>query len=209
MWLWLGIELVGCAGKGSEVYSFPEGLEPLEENQASWPAEDAETLSTATGEADDYDWAHGRGYLQADIETVYGCLREEMVNVDRRAVSSWSVVDDVEEGYEYSYRIDNLVEDLVDVTFSDTWRHGSTVDGDGAVVFINSRWKMTEVNCCITLKEGSIVTTPEGDGLVGLELVGHLDALQGDDKETMKSYLTDFYADMRACVGGTAYPTFD
>lgn len=207
--LGLGLGLAGCLGKGEEVYPFPEGLEPLSESEATWPSDQEEVLSTTTGEGEEYDWAHGRGYVHAGIEDVYSCLREDMVNVDRRKVTSWSVVEDVEEGYEHSYRIDNVVEDIIDVEFSDTWRHGRTEDDAGEVVFINSRWKMTAANCCIDVKEGSIVTTPVEASVTGVELVGHLAALQGDDQETMRSYLEDFYADLLACVAGEAYPSFD
>ena len=202
--------LVGAAAcGGEETYAFPEGLEPYEETGAAWPSARAEAVNTASGEAEGYAWVHARGYVHAGVEDTYTCLREDMVNVDRREAASWEVVEDVEEGYEHSYRIDNFIENIIDVEFSDTWRHGSTLDGDGEVVFINSRWKMTEASCCIDLREGSIVTVPTEDGATSVEIVGHLDAPYGEDTESMGSYIADFYADLLACAHDEPYATFD
>ena len=49
--------LVGCLGKEADT-TFPEGLEPLEENTADWPATLSETISTAGG---DSGASRGRG----------------------------------------------------------------------------------------------------------------------------------------------------
>lgn len=200
--------VTGCAGKEADT-TFPEGLDPLEENTASWPASLSETMSTNLGETDEYYWAHALGYVEADIEAVYPCLQEDRVNADRREVASWDRDDDVEEGYEHSYRLDFVVEDIVTVEFSDTWRHGSIADDEiGEITELRARWKMTEANDFMYLKEGSIVTTVPEVGWVGLDIVGHLSAALRD-AETMETYILDLHADLIACVNGTAYPTFD
>lgn len=202
----LSLWVLGCGGKADT--TFPEGLDPLEENTAAWPSEVAEVLSTNIGAVDDYQWAHARGYIEADIGDVYPCLREDMVNADRREVASWTRDEDVEEGYEHSYRLNFLVENIIDLEFSDTWRHGSILDEEGAITELRARWKMTEANDFMFLKEGSIVSAAAEPGWTSLELIGHLDAVQGDE-ETMESYLIDFFNDAIACVDGTSYPTFD
>ena len=199
--------LLACTGREVD-YSFPDGLEPLEENTATWPADQAETLSTATGEDADYYWAHARGYIHTDTDAVYPCLREDPVDVDRREVASWTVQDDVEDGYEHSYAITSFVENIIDIEFTDTWRHGSTRDADGSTALIISAWKMTEGNDYMYLKEGSILTEVAGEGVTSLEFAGHLSAALRD-AETIETYMLDFYSDLLACVAGEDYPTFE
>ena len=199
--------VAACNGDKTDT-SFPAGLDPLEENTASWPSSISESVETSIGEADDYHWAHARGYIEADINDVYPCLREEMVNADRREVASWTRDADVEADYEHSYRLNFLVENIIDLEFSDTWRHGSITDDSGTVTELRARWKMTEANDFMYLKEGSIVSTIPEAGWTALEIAGHLSAAQRD-AETMETYILDLYADLAACLDGTDYPTFD
>lgn len=206
-WVLVAMLSVGCLGKEVDT-AFPEGLEPLEENTASWPATLSESISTTGGDSGDYQWGHARAYVQAGITDVYPCLREEMVNADRREVASWTRDDDVEDGYEHSYRLNFLVENIIDLEFSDTWRHGSSVDEQGAVTEIRSRWKMTEGNDFMFLKEGSIVSATPEAGWTSLDIVGYIDVAQGDE-ETMISYITDMYTDIVVCVSGATYQSFE
>lgn len=202
-WAMMAMFLVGCKEADT---TFPEGLDPIEENTANWPGTLSEAIETTGGDSGDHQWAHARAYIQADIADTYPCLREEMVNADRREVASWTRDDDVEDGYEHSYRLNFLVENIIDLEFSDTWRHGSILDEQGAITEIRSRWKMTEGNDFMFLKEGSIVTATPESGWTSVDIVGHIDVAQGDE-ETMISYITDMYADIVACVSGDAYPT--
>jgi hypothetical protein len=131
-----------------------------------------------------------------------------MVNVDRREIASWSTTPDVEDGYEFSYAIWNQTYPTlgVQVEYTDTWRHGSTLAEDGSTALVVSSWKMTEGNDFMFLKEGSIVSATPESGWTSVDIVGHIDVAQGDE-ETMISYITDMYADIVACVSGDAYPT--
>ena len=203
----VGVMLAGCVVKEADT-QFPAGLNPLEENTAPWPDSLEESVQTTMGDSGEHYWAHARGYVQADLETVYPCLREDMVNADRREVAIWTREDNVEEGYEYSYQLHFLVENIIDLEFTDTWRHGSLQDEDGQLTAVQTRWKMTEGNEFMFLKEGSIVSAIPEVGWTSLELVGHLDAAQRDE-ETMASYLVDVFADVVACAHGDPYPTFD
>ena len=201
--------LLACKNKEVD-YDFPEGLEPLEDNTAEWPADQAEEVSSVVGESDDYHWAHSKAYVHADIDTVYGCLVEEQVNVDRREIESWSITADVETGYEHSYAIWNETYPTlgIQVQYTDTWRHGSTLDDAGDVALVVTTWKMTEGNDYMYLKENSVVTEIADEGITSLDMVGHLSAALRDG-ETTAQYFADFHADVLACVSGDAYPTFD
>ena len=201
--------LVAC--KNNEVdYDFPEGIEPLDENTAEWPAEMAEEVSYVVGEEDEYHWAHAKAYVHADIDTVYGCLRAEEVNVDRREIETWSVTADVEQGYDHSYAIWNQTYPTfgVQVEYTDTYRHGSTLADDGSVALVVSSWKMTEGNDYMYLKENSVVTEIADEGITSLDMVGHLSAALRDG-ETTAQYYIDLHQDLIACVNGSEYPTFD
>lgn len=199
--------LMGCVGKEADT-QFAAGLDPLEENTAEWPASLVEDVQTNMGDSGSFYWAHARGYVHQDIAVVYPCLREDMVNADRREVEIWTREEDVEEGYEFSYQLHFLVENIIDLEFTDTWRHGSIQDEDGQISELRTRWKMTEGNEFMFLKEGSIVSAIPEAGWTSLEFVGHLDAAQRDE-QTMASYLVDVFADIVACAHGEPYPTFD
>lgn len=203
------VVLVACKEQAVD-YSFPEGLEPLEENTAEWPAGQAEEVSYVVGEEGDYHWAHARAYVNADIDAVYTCMRDEMVNVDRREIESWSTTPDVEDGYEFSYAIWNQTYPTlgVQVEYTDTWRHGSTLAEDGSTALVVSSWKMTEGNDYMYLKENSVITEIADDGVTSLDMVGHLSAALRDG-ETTAQYYIDFHEDLIACVNGTDYPNFD
>ena len=115
---WSGLLVVGAVGCNREVtHDFPDGLEPIAENEAPWPSSrDTDELRVVVGESDadgGFSYAHGRGYVQADLETVFAAGEEWTTFVDRRAVNAWDVTWDTEPEYEISYTIYNEVEDLV------------------------------------------------------------------------------------------------
>lgn len=195
----IAVSLAAC---GSPDTDFPAGLEPLEPSTAPWPAGQEQALESVTGSAQSYDWSHANAWVHAPLADVYACLQVDMVDVNRREVSSWEVQPDVEQGYEVSYRIDQVVENVVTVEYSDTWRHGS-VEGQSISV-----WKMTEANPFMSLREGSMLATEEEDALTGLEIVGHIDATS-TDADTIDQYHRDLFADLLACIAGEPYPLFD
>ncbi len=201
--------MLACKDKAVD-YSFPDGIAPLEANTASWPADMAEELTYVVGEDDDYHWAHAKAYVYADINDVYPCLRTAEVNIDRREIADWAVTADVEEGYEHSYAIWNQTQPTlgIEVEYTDTWRHGSTLDDAGALALVVSSWKMTEGNDYMYLKENSVVTEIADEGITSLDMVGHLSAALRDG-ETTAQYYADFHADLIACVDGMDYPSFE
>jgi len=189
--------------------AFPEGLEPLSaENTATWPDDLAEALDTTSGSDDGTVWAHARGYVHADLDAVYPCLRETDVNLDRRQESTWDRIEDVEDGYEHSYRYDIVVDSLVEVAFSDTWRHGSTL-GDGGVPLLTvTAWQMTENNPYMDAKRGSIVSEQVEEGIVSLDIIYEMEVAL-EDQEQMTTYLSDTHTEVVACTRGEALPTYD
>ncbi len=197
---WLALSTGACFG--DEKTEFPPGLEPLEENRAAPPVSQDETypqvLSFARGTGD-FDWVHARGYVHAPISRTWEALRDIDVCVDDGRVNDWSVTYDVEDGYDYSYRIHNVSEDIITVEFDITWRHGAvegTID-DPELVAI--RYKKTNGTEFIDLLEGSIVLTPVEDDVTALDMVEHLDAAAGGTPE-IEAYFDDVFSDTLAFV---------
>ncbi|MEL6349667.1 MAG: hypothetical protein AAFV53_41570 [Myxococcota bacterium] len=205
---WTIIIWMGCAGTAP--VSFPPGLAPLDqENEARWPADAAQAIDTEAGEADDFTWAHARGYVHAPIADVYTCLQDDRINVDRREVARWSRVDDVEDGYEHSYRLDIEVENIINLSFSDTWRHGSTRDEETDEILLTiSASQLTEGNPYMRAIRGSIVAEVHAPGVTSLDIVQQQDVTL-PDLERMQRALTDMHAEVVACVNGQPLPSYD
>ncbi|MBI2895830.1 MAG: hypothetical protein HYY06_19895 [Deltaproteobacteria bacterium] len=200
----------GCFG--NERTSFPEGLEPLEENVAELPAptdEDPtpEAISVASGSNDDHIWVHARAYVDAPLERSWEALRNPDAVADRRKVAEYSVVWDVEPEYPFSFRIHNVVDDIITVEFDVTWRQGlaaGTVEDPGAVAI---RYAKTWGTTFITRLEGSIVATPVDDETTLLDMIELLDAA-GGGAEAVASYLTDLHASVVAVAHDRPLPEY-
>ncbi len=207
--------LVGCHGgdgrgifKDKEVV-FPSGLEPLEASTAPVPEGEGkpEELLLVDGESEDYIWAHGRGYLQTTLEEVWMALQMEEILVDRRAVDEWTFVANVDPGFDASFRVHNVVHDVVTVEFDVDWRMGREQEGQETHEALGVRFSKTEGTAFITLMEGSIVAWPADEGVVELELVWHLRAVQ--EKVThMTGFMKDLFEELRATVHGEALPMY-
>ena len=211
--VWL---LLGCSGgdgpgifKDKEVV-FPAGLEPLETSTAPAPEGEGhpEELALVNGESDDFIWAHGRGYLQTTVGEVWDALQIEEVLVNRRAVDEWTFTSDVDSDFEASFRVHNVVHDVVTVEFDVDWRMGSEKEGEETHETLGVRFAKTEGTVFITLMEGSIVAWPLEDGVVELELVWHLRAAQ-EEVSQMTNFMEDLFGELRATVHGEALPSYE
>lgn len=198
--LGLALSLAGCFGE--EKTEFPPGLEPLEENTAEAPTSNdepyPEVLSMRRGR-DDYDWVHARAYVHAPISRTWEALRDIDVCVDDGRVDDWSVTWDVEEGYDYSYRIHNVAEDIVTVEFDITWRHGAAEGTRDDPEVVGIRYQKTDGTEFIEILRGSIVLTSVEDDVTELDMVEHLQAAAGGTPE-IEAYFQDVFDDTLAFV---------
>jgi hypothetical protein len=208
--------LLGCSGgngpgifKDKEVV-FPAGLEPLETSTAPAPEGEGfpEELALVDGESDEYIWAHGRGYLLTTVEEVWDALQIEEVLVNRRAVDEWTFTADVDPEFDASFRVHNVVHDVVTVEFDVDWRMGTEQGGDETHETLGVRFAKTEGTVFITLMEGSIGAWPVEEGVVELELVWHLRAAQ-EEVSQMTNFMEDLFGEVRATVHGEPFPTYD
>ena len=205
--------LVGC---NQDIKTpFPEGLEPLESNKASFPSGSGypQQLSCKSGTAEEeeigeYTWVHCKTYVNHPVAEVYDALQTPRVVADRRAIDEMSVAWDVEPEYDVSYKISNTVYDVITVEFDVNWRHGD-VDGDEDVLEeIGTRWQKTFGSEVIELLRGSMYAYAVDDGNTALEIVFHQRSLQADEP-LMMEYLNDLQADILAATDGAPLPSYD
>lgn len=199
----LALSTVACFG--DEKTEFPAGLEPLEENRAEPPASQdepyPEILSVARGNGD-FDWVHARAFVHAPLASTWEALRDIEVCVDDGRVDDWSVTWDVEEGYDYSYRIHNVAEDIITVEFDITWRHGAVEGSVDDPELVAIRYQKTNGTEFIDILRGSIVLRPVEDEVTELDMVEHLDGAAAGTPE-IEAYFADLLADTLAFVHGT------
>lgn len=200
----------GCFG--NERTSFPEGLEPLEDNVAEPPAPTdddptPEEISVASGSNDDHVWVHARAYVDAPLARTWEALKNPDACADRRKVAEYSVVWDVEPEYLYSFRIHNVVEDIITVEFDVTWRQGLAAGTSEDPEAVAIRYAKTWGTTFITRLEGSIVATRVDDETTELDMIEFLDAA-GGGADAVTSYLTDLHASVVAVAHGRPLPEY-
>ena len=207
----LSLALAGCFG--NEVTPFPPGLEPLEainKAPAPKPLEGdpyPETIRWVGSSTEAYEWVHAKAFVHAPIARTWQALQQTDVDVDRRAVSEWSMTPDVEEGFDVSYKIHNIVHEFLTVEFDITWRHG-VIDGsrdEPEVVAI--RFQKTWGTTFIEILRGSIVLRRVDDNTTSLEMIEHINAaMSGEDK--ISNYVRDLHASTVAWVHDRPLPTY-
>lgn len=204
--------LLAC--KGKEVTSnAPPGLQPLEEeNLAKAPTRSGdaypESMNVVSGETDDYAWAHARGYVHADLATVWDAFATPEVVVDRRRVQEHDVTWDVEPEYDVSFILHNTSYDIVTVEFDLTWRQGATAGTAEDPDEVTIRWEKTDGSAFVYLLEGSVVLLPADDDVTEVQLIEHL-ATAGSGAEEVEAYFADLFDSVLAHIAGEALPTYE
>lgn len=208
--------LVGCHGGGKDSVSnaVPDGLDPLDEsNMADLPgARDGddypEELNLVGGQGDDYDWAHGAGYIHASVSDCWSAIQDPEVVVDRQRITSWTVEMDVEPEYDVSFLLHEVSEDIVTVEFDVTWIQGRTAGEEGAPTAVVGRWAKTAGTELVYLLEGSIEFTELEPEVTEISLMEHLDT-PGSDETDITAVLQGLFDSITARVHGDPLPTYD
>ena len=202
---------VGCFG--TEVTEFPDGLEPLGENDLAGPGttadpypEEYELVGMGGGR---FDRVLGRGYIHAPIEEVWAALQDPSVGADRRTSPEWSSDPITDTPYDASYVVHHITYDVVTVEWDVTWRHGVVTGTAEAPELVAIRWQKTNGSTLISVIQGSLLLRPAGDGsITELELVYHASAAAADT-DTYVRYMQDVFNDAVAMTHGEALPTFE
>lgn len=207
--LLLGL-VVGCGGDEATV--FPPGLRPLEAVTVPAPAAvpgDAypEVFNSRSGEGADYEWAQGHGYIHAPLERVYEALRDPEVTTDRRRVSSFTVTLNTEPEYPFSYRVHNVVHELVTIEFDMSWRLGPNESMEAAPTAVSAVYQKTFGSSFIDILRGNVLARRVDDSTTEIEMVRHI-LSSGAGGPEAEIYLRDMYNSILARVRGRPLPRY-
>ena len=194
-------QTVSCSRGSAPV--FPIGLAPVMDNTAQYPSkteleEYPEQLNIVTG-TEGLPWVHARGYVHASIERVWEALREAEVMVDRRNVDEWTVEHDIDEAFAFSFRIHNVVHDVVDVEFDLEWRQDVIEGSLELPQIVASRSSLSEPTLFLTTVEASTTIIGIDEGISAIEIVQVVDAISTDEL-VLRTATEDWFADVTAWV---------
>lgn len=207
---------VGCFG--DETLVFPPGLEPAAEvHEAPFPEGDVDTpfperleliRTTAENARQTPPSVHGSAYVQAPLSDVWEALRNPDVSADRRAFDAYEVENDVEPEYDYSYRIDATINNIITVEYSTNFRHGVIEGTLDAPLAVAVAWQKTEGSTIIAELRGSIIARAVTEDVTSLEMIqyGRTAMSNHEDNET---YLTDVFEATVALTDGQPLPDVD
>lgn len=218
----LALALSAAACGEDEATPAPPGVAPVETSLAARPTAPTgqrcpEQLNVVTGmrtalnpttmQSEQYEYAHGRGCVHGTVAAVWAALRDPEVTVDRRRVSEFMVTRDTEPQYPVTFRVHNIVRDVVTLEFDNTWRLApleGTVDEPRAVV---AWYQKTFGSSFITILRGSFVARPIDAETVEIEGVRHIKSA-GSGAEDASTYLQDAFNSVLARVHGRPLPRY-
>lgn len=211
----LGLGSLAAAATGcqsDEVTAFVPGIMPLEASTAAVPTSAngepyPEVITLNTGVAVGYEWAHGRAFVRAPLARVYEALADADITCDRRRVTEYMVTPDVEPEYMDSYRVHNIVRDVITLEF-DIVHRLDVYDGspDVPTAMIVAYQKVFG-SSLISVLRGSVIARRIDDNTTSLELVRHIKSVASGRADAAQ-YLQDFFASVLARVNGRPLPTY-
>lgn len=204
------LSLLAC--QKTVVTPFPAGLEPLEDCSAGFPGSEGDTPEEArsvSGEGEEHLYAHVCGYVNAPVEDVWEAIQDPDVVSDRRRIAEYSLVErDIDPGYDVSFLLRYVVEDIITVEYDVEWRQGVWEADDEDLLSVAARFQKVEGSSLIELIEGSIVLAATEDGLTQFELISHHKSL-GYTADDLELKATDLYDSVVAYSHGDPLPTFE
>jgi hypothetical protein len=189
---------------------FPPGLEPLEKDTAPPPAATPsdpypQAINIQPGTDDTSPYVHATGYIKGNISDVWSAMQDPAVVVDRHHVDSWTAAQNVETGYDVSFRTDYTVHNIVTVNFSLTWREGAVDGTKDAPSHVSIVYEKTFGSSYINMMKGSIELVKVTDGVTELQFAQRLDASQ-TDQNTIVMWTQGIYDSVIARLAGQPLP---
>ena len=206
--LFLLVPLTACFGSPEAV--FPPGLEPLGELRVAADSANTDQEEGLLMEAgiDEDIWVHARGYVHADVQTVWNALQDEEVFIDRRAVSTYTLEWDTEPEYDISFVVSQEVEDIITVAYDVAWRQGLIEGSAEAPEIVSARFQKIDGTSFIERMEGSILLLDVGENRTEFQFQEHMDTPMPDTSD-LESYVSDLYAELLLHVRGEALPSYE
>lgn len=209
MLIWL---LTACISNGVQQNEFPKVLEPLDEIRVEVPEGDhyPEEITLQSENGTDYASVHARGYLHLSLDDAWTALRSDLVYVNQRDVTSYTVTDMDSEDYDYIFLVDNVVQDILPVEFTNEWRHvGHHNINKEEISDVVVRWQKIEGTEFIQLLEGSVEIIPvDGeDSIVEIRIIEHLKATLDQEANAIE-FVTDMAERWRLVGHGEPIPDY-
>jgi hypothetical protein len=208
MMVWL---FVACWSEDVVEKEFPTILEPLEEIRVGLPEGDdyPEEIEVLSEDGENYAWVHARGYLHLSLDDAWIALRNDLVYVNQRDVAEYTVTEVDSDEYDYIFVVDNKVQDIVPVEFTNEWRHVGNLDDKDDVSDVVAFWQKTDGTEFIQLMEGSVEIIPvEGeDAVVEIRIIEHLKATL-DQEANAVEFVTDMAERWRLVGHGESIPSY-
>ena len=195
---------------GTPEARFPPGLEPLGELRVAADSSNVDQEEGLLMEAgiDEDIWVHARGFVHADVQTVWEALQDEEVFIDRRAVSTYTIEWDTEPEYDISLVVSQEVEDIITVAYDVAWRQGLIQGSAEAPEIVSARFQKIDGTSFIERMEGSILLIDVGDNRTEFQFQEHMDTPMPDTSD-LESYVTDLYDELLLHVRGKDLPNYE
>jgi hypothetical protein len=205
------LSIVACLSKDPIAKEFPTILDPLESIRVGLPEGSGypESIAMLSEDTEEYAWVHARGYLHVSLEEAWTAVRNDLVYVNQRTVDSYTVTEVDAEEYDYIFVVENEVQDIVPVAFTNEWRHAGNLNDKSEVSDVVIRWQKIEGTDFIQLMEGSVEILPvDGEGeVVEIRIIEHLKATL-DQEENAVEYVTDMAERWQLVANGASIPDY-
>ena len=168
---------------------FPDGLEPLEDNQvpAITGASPLEQIVIQKGE-DGYKYAHGRGIFLAAPGVIWALAKDGTKVAADCDTDRQTFTVGVEPQYEYGFKAHYEVDNVVTVAWDELWRYGTITGTPAEPTRTMVRYQKVFGSDFITTLAGSIQLLARADpGQTEIEMVEHLDAFGGSADQMQAS----------------------
>jgi hypothetical protein len=179
--------LAGCFG--SSTTEFPEGLEPLEDNEIeAWGPPFEERMEMVDGDSGRYWYAHARGYLLEPPAAIWETFKQSELMATVCSTDSHSLEEGGEPEYEHSFEVHYFVDELVNVEWDEQWRYGTVEGTPEAPELMMIRYQKVYGSDLIRLIEGSILLLATDDEAVTeVQMIEHVNAAGGGVADIRKS----------------------
>ena len=205
------LSIVACLSSEQISKEFPIILDPLEDIRVGLPEGNGypEEVVVLSEDTDEYAWVHARGYLHVSVEEAWTAVRNDLVYVNQRTVDAYTVTEIDSEDYDYIVVVENEVQDIVPVAFTNEWRHVGNINDKSEVSDVVIRWQKIEGTEFIQLMEGSVEILPvEGeDSVVEIRIIEHLKATL-DQEANAVEFVTDMAERWRLVSNGEPIPEY-
>ena len=199
---------LGC--QHEETTTFPPGLDPIAADSVAPPSGDAgdpypETVTVVQGSNSDYNYVFATGYVDASLEDVWAAFKIPNVVVDRHNISSYTVTNNVETGYDVSFLTAYTDNNVVTVTFDLTWREGVVAGTEADPSQVSVVYQKTWGSSFISLMEGSIQLIQVSPTVTELQFAQRMNA-QNTDSSTIATWTNEMFSSVVAQVHGKPLP---